>query len=96
MKRSALLKQHRDAILALARKRKVANVRVFGSAARGDDSPRSDIDLLVDPQPDCSLFDLIGFAQDVEELLGVHVDVVSERGLHPLMRDRVFAEAVPV
>lgn len=78
---STLLTQHRDAVLALAHKHRATNVRVFGSVARGDDESGSDLDLLVRFEPDADLFDLVELIADLEELTGLHVDVVSEAGL---------------
>ncbi|HTS55196.1 MAG TPA: nucleotidyltransferase domain-containing protein, partial [Burkholderiales bacterium] len=66
----------------------------FGSVARGDAVETSDVDLLVAPGPDTTLFDLGGFALDVEEIVGRHVDVAMPRGLKARIRDRVLAEAV--
>jgi len=73
-----------------------SNVRVFGSRARGEAGPASDIDLLVDLEPNRSLLDLIAIKQGVEDELGIEVDVVTEAGLSRLLRDRVLREAVPV
>jgi hypothetical protein len=73
-----------------------SNVRVFGSVARGDTTPASDLDLLVDLAPRRSLLDLIRLQREVSELLGASVDVVSSRGLRPAIRQRVLAEAVPL
>ena len=72
------------------------NVRLFGSVARGDARADSDIDLLVDMLPGRSLFDLGGLWSDLNDLLGVHVDVVTEQGLGPRIRERVLREAVPL
>jgi predicted nucleotidyltransferase len=69
-------------------------VRVFGSVARGDADGSSDVDLLVDLDPDRSLFDLGGLLMDLTELLGADVDVVTEASLKPRVRNRVLAEAV--
>jgi hypothetical protein len=91
-----ILLEKRDEILRLARARGVTNVRVFGSAARGALGPDSDVDLLVDLDADRSLFDLGGLLADLEDLLGRKVDVVTERGLHWYLRDRVLREAVPL
>jgi uncharacterized protein len=86
--------EKRDEILALAARHGASNVRVFGSAARGQARTDSDIDLLVDLEPDRSLFDLGGFLVDIEDLLGAKVDILTEKGLHWYIRDRVIAEAV--
>lgn len=91
-----LLRMHRDEILAVAQRRRVDNVRVFGSVARGDAVATSDIDLLVDLAPHASLFDLSGFAGEVEALLGVRVDVVPERSIKAEIRERVLREALPL
>ena len=73
------LYNNRVAIRRLAKKYKLANVRVFGSVARHEDTHHSDIDLVVTPLEEASLFDLIAFGVHVEELTGYHVDVVSDR-----------------
>lgn len=91
-----LLRGHRAKILALAEKYGIQTVRVFGSVARDDAGPATDIDLLVRFQAGRSLLDQIAFQQDVSELLGVTVDVVSTEGLSPYIRDDVLREAVPV
>ncbi len=67
---------------------------MFGSVPRGDATQASDVDFLVEVELGRSLFDLGGFVADVEDLLGCHVDVVSERGLRPRFRERVMREAV--
>jgi uncharacterized protein len=69
-------------------------VRVFGSFARGDNREGSDLDLLIELEPGRSLLDLIAIKQDLEDLLGVHVDVVTERSISPYLRDTVLKEAV--
>ncbi len=96
MRPSDALKAKRDEILDLARKAGALGVRVFGSVARGDDTATSDLDLLIAPGPDMSLFEFAGLRIDMEKLLGVRVDLVSEGGLHPLLRSRVLAEARPL
>jgi len=67
---------------------------VFGSLARGDNRDGSDLDLLIDLAPGRSLLDLIAIKQDLEDLLGVRVDVVTERSISPYLRDAVLREAV--
>jgi uncharacterized protein len=88
------LRQHREAILAVASRRGVRAVRVFGSVSRGEATSSSDVDFLVEVEPGRSLLDLGGFVADVEDLLGCRVDVVSDRGLRPRFRERVTREAV--
>lgn len=88
--------RHRAEILNLAAKHGIKNLRVFGSFARGEAKEDSDLDLLVELEPERSLLDRIGFLQDVEDLLGRKVDVVNERALHWYIRDRVLNEAVPL
>jgi uncharacterized protein len=77
------LRSRREEILAAARRRRASNVRVFGSVSRGEAEPGSDVDILVDFDPDASLLDQIGLTQDLEQLLGAAVDVVSSGGLRP-------------
>jgi predicted nucleotidyltransferase len=89
-----LLKEKREAILCICAKHGAYNVRVFGSVARGEADEQSDIDLLVDMEPGRSLLDLGGLLMDLQALLGQKVDVVTERGLKPRIRERVLAEAV--
>lgn len=91
-----LLDQKRDDILRLAALHGAGQVRVFGSVARGDDGPDSDIDLLVHMDDDRSLLDLIGFWIEVQELVGKKVDVLSDGGISPYMRDDILAEARPL
>lgn len=83
----------REAIFRMAERRRLSNVRVFGSVARGQAGANSDVDLLVHPSPEASVFDLAGFMAEVQEVLGVDVDVVADRGRGPVM-DRIRAEAV--
>ena len=94
-KPSVALSRHRDRVLALAHRHRAVEVRVFGSVARGEDRPGSDVDLLVRFAPEASLLDQAALAQDVEDLLGLHVDVVSEAGLRG-GRLRIRDEAVPL
>ena len=96
MKLEDLLKARRKEILRLAAKHGAYNVRVFGSAARGEAGPKSDVDFLVELEPGRSLFDLGGLLMDLQELLGRDVDVVTEQGLHWYIRDQVVAEAHPL
>ena len=91
-----LLRQHRADILRLAAKHGAIDVRVFGSVARGEAGEASDIDLLVRMAPGRSLFDLGALVMDLQDLLGRRVDVVTERGLRPRIREHVVRDAVPV
>lgn len=83
-------------VRALGARHGVRRIRVFGSVARGEARPDSDIDLLVEYQPGHGGFAFVEFCEGVERLLGRRVDVVTERSLHPLVRDRVLAQAVPL
>src|SRR3569833_736095 len=84
----------RDRILAIARRHGVTNVKVFGSFARGDAGPHSDLDLLIEAGPHTTPFFPGGLIADLEEALGRRVDDVEEQGLHRLLRDRIHAEAI--
>jgi hypothetical protein len=90
------LQARRDDILSIAAQHGARNVRVFGSVARGDARADSDLDILVDMEPGRSLFDLGGLLYDLQSLLGVEVDVVTEKGLRPRIRAQVLQEAVPL
>jgi uncharacterized protein len=90
------LKRYRPEVLRLAAKYGASDVRVFGSVARGEADEASDVDLVVSMAPGRSLFDLGGLIMDLEVLLGRRVDVVTERGLRPRIREQVLREAIPV
>ncbi|HEV2348638.1 MAG TPA: nucleotidyltransferase family protein [Terriglobia bacterium] len=89
-----ILKEKREEILRNAARHGAYNVRVFGSMARGDARADSDVDFLVDVGPNRSFFFPGGLVADLENLLGRHVDVASEGGLHSYHRQRVLEEAV--
>jgi len=89
-----LLKIKRNEILEVAATYGARNVRVFGSAARGDLKSTSDIDFLVEFEDGRSLFDQVGLGQDLEKLLGRPVDIVEPEAVHWYIRDRVLEEAV--
>jgi predicted nucleotidyltransferase len=96
MKPSVAFEAKRDAVRDAASRFRAANPRVFGSVLHGTDQEGSDIDLLVDALPGATLFDLGGLKDELEALLGVHVDVVTPADLPPTLRVRVLAEAQPV
>ena len=81
--------------MQLATKYGIRRVRLFGSVARGEERPDSDV-VLVDFEPHRSLLDQVGFEQDLEELLGCRVDVVSEGGISPYLEAEILREAVPL
>ena len=89
-----LLQERREEILEIATKYGAYNVRIFGSVARGEETDASDIDFLVELEPERNLLDRIALIQDLEELLGRKVDVAKPNTLHELIRDRVLREAV--
>ena len=82
--------------LDVAARHGARNVRLFGSTARGEARPDSDIDLLVEMDADRSLLDFVGLGQDLEALLAHKVDVLTDASLHPALRDRILAEARPL
>ncbi len=96
MKPSEALNTHREAIRHVAEQNHTLNPRVFGSVLRGDDTEESDLDLLVDPTPDTTLFDIARIQNRLQQLLGVSVDVLTPRALPEKIRDSVLKEAVPV
>ena len=87
---------NKEDILAIARRYHAANVRLFGSVARGEDQGESDIDLLVDFLPGSTLLDQVGLMQELSSMLERRVDVVSARALNKHLRQRVLNEAVPL
>ena len=93
MRPSQALSQHRDAICLAAARYRVTNPRVFGSTVRGEDHEGSDLDLLVDPLPGTTLLDLGGLQDELQELLGVSVDVLTLKDLPVKFRDVVALEA---
>lgn len=93
---SERVSRHREEILAAVARNKAHSPRLLGSVARGDDHPESDVDLLVDFEDGASLLDLIGLQLELEELLGVDVDVIDAGGLRGSFGDRVNAEKVPL
>ena len=96
MKPSAALATHRAAIRRVVAAHHACNPRVFGSVAHGEDTEGSDLDLLIDPTPDTTLFDIGAIRHELLQLLGVPVDVLTPRALPERFRATVLAEAVPV
>lgn len=96
VKPSHALTKHRAAIRRIVAAHRAQNPRVFGSVLHGDDTDGSDLDLLIDPTPDTTLFDIGAIRHELLQLLGVPVDVLTPRALPETFRARVLAEAVPV
>jgi predicted nucleotidyltransferase len=87
------LRRYRREILDVAARHGARNVRVFGSVARGDDHEGSDVDVLIDVEPGRTLLDVIALEQDLQQLLGRHVEVLTDGGLSPYLQQRILAEA---
>ncbi len=96
MKPSLALSSHREAIRRVVLAHRASNPRVFGSVVHGDDTEGSDLDLLIDPTPDTTLFDIGAIRHELLQLLGVPVDVLTPKALPEKFRATVLAEAVPV
>lgn len=90
------IKEKREEILHLAARHGVHNLRLFGSVARGEAGPGSDVDFLIEAGPERTPWFPGGLIADLEELLGCRVDVVTEKALHWYIRERVLQEAVPL
>jgi predicted nucleotidyltransferase len=96
MRPSQALELHREEIRRIVESRRARNPRVFGSVLHGDDTETSDLDILVDPTPETSLFDIGEIRYQLRMLLGVQVDVLTPRALHIRLRDQVVSEAQPI
>jgi len=96
MRPSEALTLYRSRIREIALSHRVCSVRVFGSAARGDDDTDSDLDLLVEPTDQTTLFDIGAIRFELKQLLGVHVDVLTPNALPDHLRTRILKEARPV
>jgi uncharacterized protein len=90
------LRQQRKRVLAVAKRNKASNVRVFGSVARGEDTPDSDVDILVDLAPGVGLVALSRLTREISQILGVPVDVVPADSLRPRVRVETDREAIPL
>jgi uncharacterized protein len=96
MRPSEVLQMHREEIRHIVETKHARNPRVFGSIIHGDDIEGSDLDILVDPTPETSMFDIGEIRYQLRKLLGVPVDVLTPRALHARLRDQVLSEAQPV
>ena len=96
MEAQSLLKTRRKDILAIAARNGAVNIRIFGSVARGENQPDSDIDFLVNLENGRSLLDLARLLRELQTLLGVNVDVVTEAGLRSRIKEQVLREARPL
>ena len=90
------LRNDRTQILRIASTHGARNLRVFGSFARGEERPDSDVDVIVEMESGRSLLDLVALGQELEQLLHRRVDVLTEDGLHPAVRATILAEARPL
>jgi predicted nucleotidyltransferase len=96
MKPSQALLAHRDAVRAIVSAHRGANARIFGSVADGRDGEASDLDILIDPAPDATLFDIGAIRFELRQLLGIEVDVLTPGALPEEFRDAVIASAKPL
>jgi predicted nucleotidyltransferase len=96
MRPSSVLAHHREAIRQVVASHRASNVRVFGSVAHGTDTESSDLDILIDPMPETTLFDIGAIRHELLQLLGVPVDVLTPGALPERFRNAVLAEAVPI
>lgn len=96
MRPSEALLRHRSHIRQVVSRHRVRDVRVFGSAARGDDTENSDLDLLVEPTEETTLLDIGAIQQELQILLGMSVDVLTPGALPDQHRERILAEARPL
>ena len=90
------IQSKRDEILRIAARHGAQRVRLFGSVARGDAGPQSDVDFLVQLESGRSLFDRAALWLELKQLLGCNVDVVTEKGLKPRLQQRILREAIPL
>ena len=96
MRPSQRLHVHRAAIQRVVEAHRTCNARVFGSVARGVDTENSDLDILVDPTPQTTLFDIGAIRHELAQLLGIRVDVLTPNALPDKFRDAVLAQALPL
>jgi uncharacterized protein len=93
---SRLLNEKREEILAICSSHGARNVRVFGSVARGEDGPGSDVDLLVEMDPGRTIMDVVSVYQEAGDVLNRKVDVVTDPGVSPYLRKSILSEARPL
>ena len=96
MRPSIALQENRSAIRSVVERHRARNARVFGSVLHGDDQEGSDLDILIDPTPDTTMFDIGAIRHELLQLLGVPVDVLTPNALPDSFRAQVIAEARPV
>ena len=96
MKPSHALEKHRNAIRIVVARYRARNARVFGSVLHGDDNDGSDLDILVDPTPETTMFDIGAIRHELLQILGVPVDILTPNALPDHIREQVLAEALPV
>jgi predicted nucleotidyltransferase len=96
MKPSVVLAHHRDAIRHVVESHRACNARVFGSVVHGDDTDGSDLDILIDPTSETTLFDIGAIRHELLQILGIPVDVLTPKALPEKFRAAVLAEAMPV
>ncbi len=91
-----ILKEKQKEIINIAAKYGASNIRVFGSYARGEETPDSDLDLLINFKQRISLLDRIALKQELEDLLGITVDIARPENLHEIIRENVLTETIPL
>lgn len=96
MKPSVALQANRAAIRSVVERHRAGNARIFGSVLHGDDQEGSDLDILIDPTPETTMFDIGAIRHELLQLLGVQVDVLTPNALPDSFRAKVIAEALPV
>lgn len=96
MNKKTILQQKRQQILDITTRYGVSNVRIFGSVARGEETADSDIDFLVELPPNCTLLDQIALIQSLEDLLECKIDLAETDTIHPLIKEQVLQEAIPL
>jgi len=96
MKPSEALSKNRNEIRLIVESHHANNARIFGSVAKGEDTDQSDLDILIDPSPETTLFDIGAIRRELKALLGVTVDVLTPNALPEKFRDEVLGSSIPV